>query len=96
MEQEGDEEQVETVHLGERGLLPQRAGERQGQPGARGDHRPDAEADHDQHRDPDRGCGSGCRQEVGPVGNGSDGDQREGLVEQDVQGVARRVQDPEA
>ena len=75
MEEQRDEQQVEPVHLGERGFLPERAREGQRQPGPGGDHRADAEPDEDQDRDADRSRGSDRRQQVGPIRHRPDRDQ---------------------
>ena len=95
MEEQRDEQQVERVHLRERGFLPERPGERQREPGGGRDDRADPEPDHDQDGHPDHGRRGRRRQQVHPPCDRPGRDEREQLAEQDEQGVAGRVHDPE-
>ena len=95
VEEGRDEQEVEPVHLGERGLLPERARERETQRGGGRDHRADVEADHDQDRDADRGGRGNRREHVGSPRHAPDRDRRERLHQERVERVAGRVHDPE-
>ena len=95
MEQQRDEQQVKRVHLGERGFLPERPGERQREPGGSRDDGADPEPDHDQDGHPDDRCRGRRRQEVHPPCDRAGRDEREQLAQQHEQGVSGRVHDPE-
>jgi hypothetical protein len=63
----GHEEEVEAVHLGERGFQPERAAHRQAQSGGRRNHRPRTEAGRDQHGRRGRPSGGHGREEIGAI-----------------------------
>ena len=78
------EEEMEPVHLGERGLEPELAADRECQAGRDREDRARAEPDRDQDR---RTAGRGRRdrrEQLGPEAERSDRDQAEELSEQDV------------
>ena len=96
VEQQRDEEQVQTVHLGEGRLLPERPGEGQGERGREGDDRADAEADRDQDHDrrpPPAAATADSR--FARYATDLDRDEAEQLPDQRVERVAGRVEDPE-
>ena len=95
VEEEGDEQQVEPLHLGIRRLLPQRTGHRQGEAGRQGNERSDTQPAQHEHQDADRRTCRDRREQVHPVGDRADRDERGELPEERVQGIARRMEHPE-
>ena len=95
MKDEGGEEEVERVDLGDRRRSPHRPDD-PGRQGRRdGDERVDLEADGDRHEGRESGRDEDGRQEVRPEGDRADGCQLGDRGDEDVGRVAGRVGDAE-
>jgi hypothetical protein len=95
VDDEGHQHEVEGVHLGERGLLPQRPARAKHEAGGGGNDWSRPQPATDEHGQPDRSGGGDDLEQARSEGDGADRDQAEEVAQQGVQRVAGRVGDAE-